>query len=186
MKKIIGIACSPRPKSNSTTLLKEALRGANAAGAETELILLRKTDFSLCVGCDRCSETGKCIFNDDLVELFKKMEEVDGIITAAPVFGMGLNALGKAFVDRSQVYWAHKFALNKKPLPTRKGGVIGCAGTTFSGVFDCLTKPIKYLYKMMDISYDTELLHNPVDKPGAIKDKPDILKEAYQLGQNFL
>ena len=186
MKRLIGIACSPRPKSNSTILLKKALAGANASGIETELFILHQMDFSLCIGCDKCSQTGECIFDDDLVPLFAAMEQADGIITAAPVFGMGLNALGKAFVDRSQIYWTRKFELDDEPLSPRKGGVIACAGTTFPGVFDCLTKPLKYLYKMMDISYDQELLHNPIDKPGEIKEKPEVLEQAYSLGKDFL
>ncbi|MCK8825274.1 flavodoxin family protein [Fuchsiella alkaliacetigena] len=184
--KIIGIACSPRPRGNSTILLEEALKGAREAGFETEIYRLAQMNFSMCIGCDKCSEDKKCVFEDDLTELFPKLEKADGIIISASVFGMGLNALGKSMVDRSQIYWARKYVFEDEPFPSRPGALIACAGTTFEGVFNCMVKPIKYFYKMLDVDYRHQLLHNPVDKPGEIKEKEEALAKAYQLGKNLL
>lgn len=47
--KIIGIASSPRHNGNSATVLREALKGAQEAGAETEEIYLPDYDISVLI-----------------------------------------------------------------------------------------------------------------------------------------
>ena len=52
--KIMGIASSPHRDGNSVTLLREALKGAQEAGAETEEIYLPDYDIRYCKGCMGC------------------------------------------------------------------------------------------------------------------------------------
>jgi multimeric flavodoxin WrbA len=48
--RIIGVASSPHRNGNSVTLLREALKGAREAGAETEEIYLPDYDIQYCQG----------------------------------------------------------------------------------------------------------------------------------------
>ena len=52
--KILGLSGSARPKGNSMKLLTEAIRGANDAGAETEIISLYNMNFKGCRSCFAC------------------------------------------------------------------------------------------------------------------------------------
>ena len=174
---ILGIACSPRPKGNSTILLEKAIDYLDSQGNKANIIRLRELKFKACIGCEACSKTGICIFKDDLVELFQKIEDADKLIIAAPVFSMNINALAKGMIDRAQMYWARKYVLKVSEKPTKPGMFISTAGMNLQGVHDCSKKTIKYFYKMLDIDYKLEFFVNQVDAPGEILSKADKLTE---------
>ena len=62
--RVLGISGSPRGKGNSDLLLREALKGAEAGGAETEYLALRELKLSPCVECNACYKTGVCRIQD--------------------------------------------------------------------------------------------------------------------------
>ena len=74
--KILGLSGSARPKGNSMKLLTEAIRGANDAGAETEIISLYNMNFKGCRSCFACKRKsnfyGKgCAIKDDFTEVME-------------------------------------------------------------------------------------------------------------------
>lgn len=177
----LGIAASPRPVSNTTLLLERALSAAEAAGARTEKVLLREMKFSPCQACEACSRTGQCVLNDDMQQLYEKIIAADRIILAAPVYSMGMNALGKAMVDRLQRFWAMKYVLqqpviaDKDSRPPRKGFFISCAGTKIKDVFAGAEQVAKYFFRMAEVEYLSPLLFPGIDEPGAVFNHPDII-----------
>jgi len=50
----MGIVCSPSKEGNTEILIKEALKGAEEPGAETELIRIADVKISPCDGCESC------------------------------------------------------------------------------------------------------------------------------------
>ena len=65
--KVLALNGSPRMKSSSTFhMLDPLLEGMRSAGAETELVHLRKLDLRECIGCYTCwvRTPGKCIFHE--------------------------------------------------------------------------------------------------------------------------
>ncbi|WOF16448.1 flavodoxin family protein [Methanoplanus sp. FWC-SCC4] len=99
--KITGICASPRGKnSNTLALVKEGLKGAKDAGAETELIDICKKDIRYCTGCSVCYETGKCIIKDDFEEILDKLCSSDGIILGSPNYINSVTGQMKTFLDR--------------------------------------------------------------------------------------
>ena len=115
--KVLGISASPRLKGNSDLLLRQALAGADAAGAGTEYIRLRDLNIAPCIECNSCYKSGACVVEDDYQMLSSKMLEADRLIFATPIFFMTVCAQAKALIDRCQCLWAHKYVL-KKPLIT--------------------------------------------------------------------
>ena len=68
--KVIAINGSPRKGWNTETLLKKALEGAGAAGAETEMVHLYDLKFRGCVSCMACKlkkepRPCRCILRDE-------------------------------------------------------------------------------------------------------------------------
>ena len=51
--KILGVTCG-RKNSNTEILVKEALMGAEEAGAEVELVRLHDLTIKPCTGCNSC------------------------------------------------------------------------------------------------------------------------------------
>jgi multimeric flavodoxin WrbA len=83
--KILGINASPRgSKSQTLRLVKAVLDGAKESGAETGLVDLCTLDINYCNACGTCYAKGECIYDDDFVELYRKILDCDGVLPALP------------------------------------------------------------------------------------------------------
>ncbi|MBP5274521.1 MAG: flavodoxin family protein [Abditibacteriota bacterium] len=103
MKTVI-INASPRKTWNTAQLLKEAQRGAEAAGAETEYIDLYDLAFSGCRSCLSCKRKGarrcRCYFKDDLSPVIDRILAADAVIFGTPIY-MGEPSAGfRALFER--------------------------------------------------------------------------------------
>lgn len=89
MRTII-INASPRKSWNTAQLLKEAQRGAESAGAETEYVDLYDLDFTGCRSCLACkarkAERCKCYWKDDLSPLVGRILGADAVIIGSPIY----------------------------------------------------------------------------------------------------
>lgn len=100
--RIVGFLGSPRGKNSLTRkLLVNALMGAEASGAETEMIDVTKLTIKGCLGCNACYRTGKCVLKDDFTGVYEKMLDADGIVLGSPVYFDAVSAQLKAFMDRT-------------------------------------------------------------------------------------
>ena len=105
MKKIIAINGSPRKNWNTHTLLNKALEGAEAAGAETELVNLYDLNYTGCISCLACKvkngkSLGHCIVNDGLKPILEKIHTCDGLILGSPIYFGDITAMLRAFWER--------------------------------------------------------------------------------------
>jgi len=119
--KILAVCGSPR-KGNTELMLSELLLGASSAGAETELILLRKLKISHCVGCLSCSKTGKCSIIDDMKGLYPKIKQSDVLVLGSPNYYENVTGIMKDFIDRLNIYYDKKELKGKKVFLLCAGG----------------------------------------------------------------
>ena len=121
--KITGILGSARKGGNTEILLGAALEEARAEGCSTSRIILRDKHIAPCDGCMGCAETGECVIQDDMEEVYKGIREADGIIWASPVYYWSVSGLTKTALDRT-------YALNFPRLQQagKIGGLILVAG----------------------------------------------------------
>ncbi|NIP26380.1 MAG: flavodoxin family protein [Phycisphaerae bacterium] len=186
--KVLGISTSPRQNSNSDLLLRQALAGAESAGAEIEYISLRDLDIAPCIECNSCYKKGACIVDDDYQMLSSKMLDSDRLIFATPIFFMTVCAQAKALIDRCQCLWAHKYVL-KQPLITtgrdRRAMVIAVGGTKSKKMFDSIRLTAKYFLDVLNMNYAVNLFVNKIDDPGQIKQHPSAVEEAFRLGREL-
>lgn len=94
--KIIGVSGSPRDK-NTNYMLQTVL---DAAGKDYELVLLKDKRIRPCAACGGCFRTHKCVVEDDMRELYGKLEKADIIILASPTYFSNVSGLMKNFMDR--------------------------------------------------------------------------------------
>lgn len=99
--KVIGIVGSPRIGGNTEQLTEEALRIIQEEGIDTELIRLAETKVLACTVCGACEAEETCPLDDDLLPLYHRLKEADGIILASPVFFGSATPELKAFMDRA-------------------------------------------------------------------------------------
>ncbi|MFX1357681.1 MAG: flavodoxin family protein [Promethearchaeota archaeon] len=97
---VLGIVGSPRRGGNTEVLVDEVLTGAEEAGAQVEKVILNQLDIKPCQACDSCYKTGHCVQNDDMVNLFEKMEHNKVWVLGTPIYWWGPTAQFKTFLDR--------------------------------------------------------------------------------------
>lgn len=105
MKQIVCINGSPRREGNSATLLMNAMKGAQEAGAETvRYDLLRLKSFG-CISCFACKELGgrsfgRCAVQDALSPVLNEILSADGFILSMPVFFGDVPGMVRSFLER--------------------------------------------------------------------------------------
>lgn len=98
--KVLAINGSPRIGGNTSIALDEVRKTFEAEGIEIEIVQIGNRDIRGCIACNRCSEIGKCVFDDIVNELARKFEAADGLIVASPVYYASANATLMACLDR--------------------------------------------------------------------------------------
>ena len=156
----VALSTSPRRGGNSETLARQALAGARAAGANTELIRLADFRYEPCRACGGCYGTGVCVIPDQAADIFSRLLEADRVVLAAPIFSMGICAQAKAIIDRAQRFWATRYLLHRRVIanpeqrPRRRGIFISTAGSDLPGVFDGALPVARYFFRMLEVEPD--------------------------------
>jgi multimeric flavodoxin WrbA len=183
---ILGINGSPRIGGNTDILLDRVLEGARKAGADVEKVVLNNLKFSPCLECDNLRDDGSCIIEDDMQSLYKKIEVIDALILASPVFFGTLSAHMKMMIDRFQCAWRSKHLLEKDLFRKRKiGAFISVAASDRRDFFNNSKMVVKNLFVTINVEYKEELFCPGCHAKSAILGHPDCLQKAYELGQRF-
>lgn len=98
--KVLIINGSPHVNGNTAIAIKELVKTFEAQGVEAEVCHIGNKDIRGCIACGKCSELGKCVFNDAVNEIAPKFEEADGLVVASPVYYASANATLIACLDR--------------------------------------------------------------------------------------
>ena len=112
IKHVVGIVGSYRKGGYIDSTVNEVLSAARGRGAETEKIFLLDQHIEFCTNCRTCMqepgpERGKCILEDDMDKILKKIAVADSIVIGAPVNCWDVNALTRKFYERcvGYAYW---------------------------------------------------------------------------------
>ena len=98
--KVLIINGSPHANGNTAIAIKELVKTFETQSVEAEVCHIGNKDIRGCIACGKCSELGKCVFNDAVNEIAPKFEEADGLVVASPVYYASANATLIACLDR--------------------------------------------------------------------------------------
>lgn len=99
--KVILINGSAHAKGCTDRALREMEKIFLAEGIEVNYYQTGNKDIRGCIGCGRCSQLRKCVFDNDLVnEVAKDFETADGIVVGSPVYYAHANGGLLALLDR--------------------------------------------------------------------------------------
>ena len=103
-KKIVVVNAGPRRGWNTDTLITEAARGAESAGATLERFdLFRLEKYTGCISCFGCKKTknqGRCICRDGLTPVLDAIRTSDGLIIGSPNYLSEMTASFRALYER--------------------------------------------------------------------------------------
>ncbi len=100
MARVILLNGSPHPHGCTAEALAEMVRVFSAEGVTAEIIQVGGRDIRGCIACERCSELGRCVFDDLVNETAAKFAEADGLVIGSPVYYGSPNGTLIAFLDR--------------------------------------------------------------------------------------
>ena len=99
--KVLLINGSPHAQGCTYTALSVVADELQKNGVETEIVHVGHKDIRGCIGCYKCRELGRCVFDKDVVnELSQKFAEADGLVVGSPVYYAGMNGTLKSLLDR--------------------------------------------------------------------------------------
>jgi multimeric flavodoxin WrbA len=178
--KILALNASPHLKGNTRFLLDQVLEGAQAAGAETELVQINPLKIRGCQGDYGCKTRERCVMQDDMQGVYDRIDKADVVVFGSPVYMWSVNAQMKTVLDRLFSYL--NLDLTSR-LPRGKRAALLVAqnqpdAQKFRGSLDSLTELLKL------IGFETaELLVAPgVGGMEAAAARPDLIQAARSLG----
>jgi len=105
-----------------------------AESIETETIQIGSKAIRGCIGCGKCAELGRCVFDDAVNEIAPKFEACDALVVGSPVYYASANATLVAPLTR--LFYSTPFDKTMKVgaavVAARRGGL--------SATFDELNK----------------------------------------------
>lgn len=207
-KKIVVVNGGPRKGWNTDTLLTEAAKGAESAGAEIirfDLFRLEKyTGCISCFGCKREKFKGHCICRDGLTPVLDAIREADGLVLGAPIylseFTASFRALYERLIFQNLTYTKEQPCCNEHMIPALLVMTSNAPQEMYQGLMDNYQRtmnsfigPTKVL-----ISADTLQLkdYNSTDWKWTIFDPekkkkrhetvfPEECKKAFEMGKEL-
>ena len=124
-KKIIAVNAGPRKGWNTDTLITEAAKGAESAGAVVEKFdLFRLEQYTGCISCFGCKSeqyTGHCVCRDGLTQVLDAIRASDGLIIGSPNYLSEMTASFRALYERlvfqNLTYNRETPCCNQRPIP---------------------------------------------------------------------
>ena len=203
--KVLGISCGRR-LSNTEILVKEALMGAEEAGAEVEIIRLQDLELKPCTGCNSCvidlferCGPGKCVIrNDDFLFIDDKVMECDGLILGSPIYEKSPTGQLKVLSDRMGPSHDQAFRMAAKKMRAERGITTGegpderafkprAASLIAVGgsEWDTLALPIMHLFtNSMQMEVVDKILVNWIGLPKVVVLHDDLLERAHKSGRH--
>ena len=193
MKKMLGIAGSPRKGGNSDVLMKRILKGARDEGIATEEIQLRDYQFQPCNGCERCRKDKRCTgLQDGMQLIYPKIRESGGMVVISPIYSYNMTALMKAFIDRLYSFydfsderpgnWSSQLANQGRKAMI---AVVGEQNTREEGGMDLTLETIRRNMEALGYEVTDELPVLGIFHKGRVREYPQVLEQAEALGRRL-
>ena len=134
MSRVLLLNGSAHRHGCTATALEEMIRVFEAEGVETELVQVGTAALRGCISCNKCSELGRCVFDDLVNEVAPKFEKADGLVVGSPVYYASPNGNLIAFMDR--LFYSTSFSKHMKV----GASVVSCRRGGNTASFDVLNK----------------------------------------------
>ncbi len=133
--KVLLVNGSPNKQGCTHTALCEVEKELNMQSIETEMFHIGNKPIRGCTACAKCLELGKCVFDDDAVNIaLVKAVKADGFVFGSPVHYAGPSGFIKSFLDRC--FFAGSGVFAYKP----GAAIVSCRRGGASAAFEQLNK----------------------------------------------
>ncbi len=183
-KNVVIALGSPRAQGNSATLAMEAASGVREAGGSATVHRLHELAIRPCRACDSCQRNRNyaCVQVDDMAALYAELREAGALLVASPVYWFTMSAQTKLFMDRLYAFVGPA----GHGLAGKRVGVI----LTFGDDDPIRSGVMNAIHTMQDACRFTGAtlvgeVYGSASTPGEVKGNPELMRRAYELGQNL-
>ena len=159
------------------------LDGAKSVGATVELVHLKNLEIRECNGCHTCWKGKKCNKNDDMRDLYPKIEGSDALVLGTPVYWYLPSALMKAFIDRFVYFNCPE---NRAKI---RGKQVGIAVPFEEEGLDTASMVVTFFEKSLaylEMELVGEVLAPGVTLRGEVAEQEERMAEAFELGRKLV
>jgi len=127
---LLGICGSPRMQATEFAINYALNYAVEKFGFETDFWTVRNKEIKFCIHCDYCIREKKgCVHNDDLQELYPKLERAKFLLFGTPVYQGNLSGQLKTVIDRCRAL----LAKNPEVFKNKIGMVLAVGGDRSGG-----------------------------------------------------
>ncbi len=176
--KVLLINGSPNQEGNTYRALREVEGALNADGIETEIVWIGKKPIPGCIACNKCQETGVCVFNSGVyTEIYDRLPQVDGLVVGSPTYWAGPNGSLCSLLDR--VFYSLGRWVQYKPAAAV--GVCRRGGST------CTVERLNKYFEMNNMPMPSSQYWNNIfgAVPGEVEKDEEGLQTMRTLGHNL-
>ena len=179
MTGVLAVAASARRGGNTDAVLESALGALKEHGATVQTVIPQRLAISPCRACRGCWETGCCVVQDEMQELYVRFSEADHVVVAAPLYFTSLPGQFKVLIDRFQCFWVRTYRLGQPPQP-RRTGMFLCAGAMDKErYFGCSLTIVKTWMASLNMGCAVSRYYPGVDEKDDVRTRhPEYLEDA--------
>ena len=182
--KAICIIGSPKSNGSTACIADTIIRGMRSGGIDVQRYVLGEMEISYCKGCKSCTNTGKCVQDDDMQMIIHDLFASDIVLIASPSYWGDVTGQLKVFFDRStQLLDANGETI----LPKGKAGISVAvrAGRHIEENMH-LIQTIEHYFGHLGIVPVQRFTVEGVQSNEDFGQKEDKVHEAYELGKRIL
>jgi multimeric flavodoxin WrbA len=98
---VLAVNGSPHEKGCTYTALSIMQEELKKENISAKILHIGADPIKGCVGCKKCADTKKCVYDNDIVnKAIDMLYDIDGLILASPVHFSGIAGSMKCFLDR--------------------------------------------------------------------------------------
>lgn len=181
--KVLALIGSPRKNGNTSSMVDAVCKGAKAAGHEIEIINITDLNIHGCTACCACktgSNERHCSIQDDMQQLYPKIQQADCLVIGTPVYMGQMSGYMKNFFDRWYTFMDANYNIHH--LPGKKYITVTASGApaeVFRSLTDYLNHWLGEFFKMQLVKNIVGGSLGPAD---AINSQQELLAEAEAAG----
>ncbi len=147
---------------------------------------LRTLSGGSCRHCQGCRDTGQCVVQDDVQQVYQRIRAANHLVLASPIHFSGVTGEMKCFIDRGQQFWVESYRLKRRPTEVpepRRGIFLATCGGTDTRVFGWAEHSVKAFFSSAAFRYWGTLFEANTDAPPPVAERAEVLARAEALGR---
>jgi multimeric flavodoxin WrbA len=183
VKKIVAFIGSPRKDGNTATIIGEILRGAQEAGAETQVFDLYALDLKPCQSCFTCRQEPACSQHDAMAAIYEAIKKADAVVIGSPVYMHQVTGQTKILFDRLFPFMDAGF---NPRFGTRKTVMVYSQGNPDPKAFAAAFADNAAVLKIMGLDVVATIVAAGANNPRFAAGNAALKAEAFAAGQRLI